>query len=184
MSELDRLLENIRSTDASSQLKSGWQPEYQGDIDIRIDADGSWYHQGRKFQRESLVKLFAGILRREKNEYFLVTPAEKLRIQVDDAAFVAVLVEQVEDHGKQAIVFTTNIGDKIILDKEHPIRVEINPITEQPRPYLMVRAGLEALINRSAFYELVNMASEVTRNQHCYLAVSSMGIQFELGVIS
>ena len=181
MSELERLLADINSADAASEAKSRWQPEQQGEIDIRIAADGSWYHQGRKFQRASLVKLFAGILRREGDAYFLVTPVEKLRIRVDDAPFVAGLVETIEEQGQQVIVFTTNIGERIMLDGEHAMRMETDATSGQPRPYIHLRAGLEALISRSAFYDLVNLAVETSRDGNRYLSVTSRGANFELG---
>lgn len=128
-----------------------------------------------------MVKLFAGILRRDGDEYFLVTPAEKLRIQVDDAPFVAALVERIEENGLQAIVFTTNTGEQIIVDRDHPVRVDIDASTNQPRPYVHFREGLDALISRSAFYDLLNLADETERDGVVYLSISSMGEKFELG---
>jgi hypothetical protein len=181
MSELERLFDDINSADEASKSKSHWQPEQQGEIDIRIASDGNWYHQGRQFQRAALVKLFSSILRREGDAYFLVTPVEKLRIQVDDAPFVATLVECIEEQNRQFIVFTTNIGEPIILDQEHGLRIELDAGSGQLRPYIFLRAGLEALINRSAFYDLVNMAVETSRDGHSYLSVTSGGDKFELG---
>ena len=181
MSELDTILADIKAGEAISAARRDWNPHYQGEIDIRIAADGSWFHQQRRFQRDSMVKLFAGILRREDEEYFLVTPAEKLRIEVEDAPFVATLVERVEDNGQQAIVFTTNIGERVMVDLEHAIRVEIDADTNAPRPYVHVRAGLDALISRSAFYDLLNLAQESERDGNSYLSVTSLGEEFELG---
>jgi hypothetical protein len=181
MSELDQILADIKAGEASSATRRDWNPPCQGDIDIRIAADGSWFHQQRRFQRDSLVKLFAGILRREDEEYFLVTPAEKLRIEVEDAPFIATLVESVEDDGQQAIVFTTNIGERIVADREHAIRVEIDAATGAPRPYVHVREGLDALISRSAFYDLLNLAQVKERDGAGYLSVTSLGQEFELG---
>lgn len=181
MSELDQILADINAGEASSAARRDWNPPCQGDIDIRIAADGSWFHQQRRFQRDSLVKLFAGILQREDEEYFLVTPAEKLRIEVEDAPFIATLVERVEDNGQQAIVFTTNIGERVVVDHEHAIRVEIDADTNAPRPYVHVRAGLDALISRSAFYDLLNLARESERDGAGYLSVTSLGEEFELG---
>ena len=181
MSELDEILADIKAGEASTAARRDWNPRCQGEIDIRIAADGSWFHQQRRFQRDSLVKLFSGILRREGEEYFLATPAEKLRIEVEDAPFVATLVESFEDNGQQAIVFTTNIGDRIIVDREHAIRVEIDADTNAPRPYVHVREGLDALISRSAFYDLLNLAQESERDGSGYLSVTSLGKEFELG---
>jgi hypothetical protein len=181
MSELDQILADIKAGEASSATRRDWNPHCQGEIDIRIAVDGSWFHQQRRFRRDSLVKLFAGILRREDEEYFLVTPAEKLRIEVEDAPFVATLVESVEDNGRQAIVFTTNIGERVVADREHAIRVEIDAATKTPRPYVHVRAGLDALISRSAFYDLLNLAQVKERDGAGYLCVTSLGEEFELG---
>lgn len=130
-----------------------------------------------------MVKLFAGILRHENEAYFLVTPVEKLRIQVEDAPFVATLVEQIDDDGTPAIVFTTNIGERVVVDREHALRVEVDAGSRQPRPYVHLRDGLDALISRSAFYDLLNLARETQRDGGNYLAVSSRGHEFELGSI-
>ena len=181
MSELEQILADIESSTATQAARRDWNPHHQGKIDIRIAADGTWFHQGRRFKRDSMVKLFAGILRREDDAYFLVTPAEKLRIQVEDAPFVATLVESIEDKGQPAIVFTTNIGEKIVVDHGHPIRVAFDATTREPRPYVHLREGLEALISRSAFYDLLNLATETKRDGVGYLSVTSQGEEFELG---
>jgi len=181
MSQLDQILADIESSEATFTARRDWNPRNQGEIDIRIAADGTWFHEGRQFKRDSMVKLFAGILRREGEAYYLVTPAEKLRIQVDDAPFVATLVERIEENGQQAIVFTTNTGEKIIVDRDHPVRVDIDGDNNQPRPYVHFREGLDALISRSAFYDLLNFADESSRDGVAYLSISSMGEEFELG---
>ncbi len=181
MSELDQILSAIESDESIHADRRHWNPQQQGEIDIRIAADGNWFHEGRRFQRDAMVKLFAGILRREDSDYFLVTPVEKLRIQVEDAPFIANLVERVDDNGKTAIVFTTNIGERIVVDADHAIRVDIDAKTREPRPYVHFHDGLEALISRSAFFDLLNLAHEFTRDGNRYLAVTSMGQEFELG---
>ncbi len=181
MSELEQILSAIESDESTHATRRHWNPRHQGEIDIRIAADGSWFHEGRRFQRDAMVKLFAGILRREDNDYYLVTPVEKLRIQVEDAPFVANLVERVDDNGKTAIVFTTNIGERIVVDSDHAIRVDIDTNTREPRPYVHFHDGIEALIGRSAFFDLLNFAHEIARDGGRYLAVTSMGQEFELG---
>lgn len=181
MPELEQILADIKASETSIATRRDWNPSYQGEIDIRIAADGHWYHQGRRFQRDSLVKLFAGILRREQDDYFLVTPAEKLRIEVEDAPFVATLVEQIEDKGQQALVFTTNIGERVVVDSDHPIRVEIDAKSGEPRPYVHLHDGLEALISRRAFFDLANLAEERERDGAGYLFVTSLDQSFELG---
>ena len=111
MSDLDQLLDKIEQLESASRKRGNWQPEQQGSIDIRIAVDGSWYHEGRAFRRPALVKLFASVLRKEETGYYLVTPVEKLAIQVDDVPFVASLLEQVINNGRQDLVFTTNLGE-------------------------------------------------------------------------
>lgn len=179
MCELDQLLANIDQAKDKSEARKHWHPSHVGVIDIRIATDGSWFHEGRPFQRLSLVKLFASVLQREGDEYFLLTPAEKLKIQVDDAPFIATMVESKES----AIVFTTNLGDRILLDEHHPIRVDIDRQTQIPRPYVHYRDGLDALISRSAFFDLINLAEEQQRDGKFYLTISSLGQEFELGCI-
>ena len=181
MSELDQLLNEIERAESASQKRSSWQPKLEGSIDIRIAVDGIWYHQGRMFRRSAIVKLFASVLRKEDKGYYLVTPAEKLAIQVDDAPFVATIVEPVTDNGQQALVFTTNLGERIVADQQHPIRVEINPLNEEPRPYIRVRDQLDALIGRNAFYDLLSLARETKRDGQHFLTINSMGTEFILG---
>jgi hypothetical protein len=183
MSELDQILADIQSVKDSHALRGRWNPQQRGRIDIRIAADGDWYHEGRRIQRDALVKLFAGILRREDDSYYLVTPVEKLAIQVDDAPFMATLVERVGGGDESAIVFTTNIGERIVVDREHALRIEIDRTTGEPRPYVELYNGLEALIGRSAFYDLLNLAQEKQDDAGAYLAITSMGQEFRLGSI-
>lgn len=183
MSELNQILADIESVEASQALRSGWNPGQKGKIDIRIRADGSWYHEGRRIQREALVKLFAGILRCEENCFYLVTPVEKLAIEVEDAPFLATLVERIVEDGVTAIVFTTNIGERVIVDREHQVHIDIDADTDQPRPYVALRDGMDALISRSAFYDLLNLAEERQREDGVHLVIHSMGQEFELGNI-
>ena len=181
MSELDQLLSDIEAAESNSLARRSWQPKHKGTIDIRIAVDGTWYHEGRVFQRPALVKLFASVLHKEDNDYYLMTPAEKLSIQVDDAPFVATLVEQIDNGKHSALVFTTNLGERIVVDEKHPVRVEIDSSNNEPRPYIHVRDGLEALIGRTAFFDLVNTADERKRDGKLFLTVISMGSEFILG---
>jgi hypothetical protein len=184
MSNLDLLLANIEQTESLNQAQKDWHPTRTGSIDIRISKDGTWFHEGRPFQRTALVKLFASVLRREGDTHYLVTPAEKLAIQVDDAPFVATTMQTFKHDNEQAIAFTTTLGDSIIADRNHPIRVDIDQNSQQPKPYIHFRDDLDALISRSAFFDLANMAQEVKRGGHVYLTVHSMGIEFTLGCYS
>jgi len=181
MSGLEQILADIEAAQASSEARRAWNPARVGEIDMRIAVDGTWYHEGRPIRRDSLVRLFAGVLRREGDEYFLVTPAEKLRIRVDDAPFVAGTVERIDDGGQAAIVLTTNIGTRVVVDAAHPLRVEIDEHSGEPRPYVQLHDGLEALIGRGAFFELANFGEERQRDGARVLCVSSRGASFELG---
>ncbi len=152
-----------------------WQPQRVGDIDIRIKADGRWFHDGAEIKRQRLVELFATILRRDPDGYCLVTPAEKLRIQVDDAPFVAIDMESAGEGQERRLILTTNVGDHVLVDAAHPITVLDN--RGEPRPYVEVRADLRALIGRSVFYRLVDLG-EV---RDSVLEVWSSGTRFVLG---
>jgi hypothetical protein len=132
-----------------------WNPAHCGDIDIRIARDGTWFHEGTPVGRRELVRLFSTILRRDGDDYVLVTPAEKMRIVVEDAPFLAVLL-RVEGEGRdQRLIFTTNVGDETVASADNPIRVEIDAATREPSPYVHVRRGLEAKISRPVFYQMV-----------------------------
>ena len=130
-----------------------WNPPFCGDLDIRIARDGTWFYLGTPIGRPALVKLFSSILKKEAGKYYLVTPVEKVGIQVDDAPFVAVDVE----HRDGDLHFTTQVGDSMIAGPDHPIRVERDPETGEPSPYVLVRSNLEALIDRKSFYRLVDL---------------------------
>ncbi len=156
-----------------------WHPAHCGEIDIVIRANGQWIHEGSPIGREALVRLFSTVLRLDPDGYHLVTPAEKMRITVEDAPFVAVKVERITDERGGVLRFTTNVGDEVEADAAHPIRVETDRLTGEPRPYVMVRRGLEALIARPVFYELVDMAAEPPGEDA--LVVDSAGERFVLG---
>jgi len=154
-----------------------WNPARCGEIDIVIRRDGAWVHEGARINRTALVRLFSTILRKDPDGFHLVTPAEKLKITVEDAPFVAVRV----DREGEALKFTTNVGDEVEAGADDPIRVEIDPDSGEPRPYVHVRRGLEALISRPAFYELAEMAEERDTPQGPMLGVVSNGAWFALG---
>jgi hypothetical protein len=134
------------------------QPFLCGDVDIRIARDGTWFYHGSPIGRKRLVKLFASVLRREASgDFWLVTPAEKCRIQVDDAPFTAVEMS-VEGTGRnQRLTFRTNVDENVIAGPGHPLRVAMDPATGEPSPYIYVRDGLEALIVRAVFYDLADL---------------------------
>ncbi|MFY0636133.1 MAG: DUF1285 domain-containing protein [Vannielia sp.] len=136
-----------------------WNPEFCGDLDMRIARDGTWFYLGTPIGRPELVRLFSTILKKEGGDYFLVTPVEKVGITVDDAPFVAVDFTASGSGEAQVLTFETNVGDVSEAGPENPIRVERDPETGEPSPYVHVRAGLEALIDRKSFYRLVEIGS-------------------------
>ena len=154
-----------------------WHPSHCGEIDIRIRRDGSWLHEGAPIGREALVRLFSTILRLDPDGYHLVTPGEKLRIVVEDAPFQAVRV----DREGGVLRFTTNVGDTVEAGPGDAIRVETDPATGEPAPYVHVRRGLEARLSRPVFYELVDMAETRAGPAGPELGVESQGVWFPLG---
>lgn len=132
-----------------------WNPPFCGDIDMRIAADGTWFYMNSPIGRKPLMKLFASVLRKDDHAYFLVTPVEKCGIRVDDAPFTAIRM-QVEGQGQtQVVSFETNCDDAVTVDADHPLRFAEEQGTGGLKPYVMVRAGLEALVVRALFYDLV-----------------------------
>jgi uncharacterized protein len=131
-----------------------WNPPYCGELDIVIRADGSWWHEGSPIGRPAMVQLFASILKREEDRFFLVTPVEKVGITVEDAPFLAVDAEIAPDR----VTFTTNTGETVVAGPDNPIILRGS--SETPRPYVHVRSGLEALIDRKTFYRLAAEAEE------------------------
>lgn len=135
-----------------------WHPAHCGDSAMRIAADGTWFHEGTPIGRPELVRLFSTILRREPDGGFvLVTPGEKLDIAVDDAPFVAVAAESEGEGEGRRLAFRLNTGDHVLAGPENRLRIE-SASDGTPRPYLHVRRGLEALVNRATFYQLADWA--------------------------
>jgi hypothetical protein len=141
-----------------------WNPPFCGDLDIRIARDGTWYYLGTPIGRPGLVALFSSILKREGDRFYLVTPVEKVGITVEDAPFVAVDFTATGDGPDQAVTFTTQVGDEVTANPDHPLRVERDAETGEPAPYVMVRDGLEALIDRKSFYRLVEICTHAPHN--------------------
>ena len=155
-----------------------WNPPHCGDIDITIRKDGVWLHEGGPIGREALVRLFSTVLRKDADGIYLVTPAEKLKITVEDAPFLAVAVEQ----DASGVRFVTNVGDIVEAGPDHEIRVAHGG-DGQPRPYLHVRGGLEALVTRPVFYELVEMGERRETPAGPRLELASHGARFDLGAL-
>ncbi|MDX2101485.1 MAG: DUF1285 domain-containing protein [Alphaproteobacteria bacterium] len=144
---------------------------------FRIDRAGQWWHDGGLIRREGLVRLFAGILRREGEEHWLVTPVERERVEVEEAAFLVTTLTTTGQGADRRIEVETNVGIRAVVGPNNPLRVETTPGTGEPRPYILIRNGVEARVVRSAFYHLVELAEECQGR----LGVWSQGAFFPLG---
>ena len=153
-----------------------WNPPHCGELDMRIARDGTWFYLGTPIGRKELVRLFSTILRKDGEDYVLVTPVGKVGITVDDAPFVAVDFEVSDKGPDQTLTFVTNVGDRTTAGPEAPIRVERDPETGEPAPYVLVRANLEALIDRKSFYRLV----ELGEHQDGWFGLRSSGVFFPI----
>jgi len=156
-----------------------WNPANCGDIGLEIRRDGSWWQNGVRFSRDKLVRLFSTILRKDSDGYYLVTPHEKVVVRVEDAPFMGVRADRHESDGHQVILVTTNVGDVVAVDAEHPLRVVTDRQTGEPSTYVLVRGGLEARLARPPYYELVNWAEDETGDGT--MSVASSGARFPIG---
>jgi hypothetical protein len=161
-----------------------WNPPFCGDLDMRIASDGTWFYLGTPIGRLALVKLFASVLRRDGDRYFLVTPVEKCGIVVDDAPFLAVemrLDPEPKGRGQgQVLRFRTNVDDWVACGPEHGLRFVTDPATQGIKPYLHVRRGLWAKIARPLLYDLVELGEERLIDGRPMFGVSSMGVFFAM----
>ena len=156
-----------------------WDPPFCGNLDMRIAADGTWYYLKTPIGRPALVKLFASVLKREGDDYFLVTPVEKCGLQVEDAPFVAVELKVADGDAGQVLNFRTNVDDIVAVGPEHPLRFAIEEKTQGLKPYILLRGRLEALVTRALNYDLVDLALE-TCPPGAGLGVWSGGVFFPL----
>jgi len=172
--------------DFSKRKKKGippvekWNPPFCGDIDMHILRNGKWTYMGSEIKRPAMIKLFSNIIRLDDDgHYYLVTPVEKVRIKVDDVPFVAVSMNKTEDEGINCLSFMTNVQDEVKLSKENPIEIVIND-NDEPSPYITVRKNLKALISRSVYYDLINMAEEEMIDDKKFLVIKSNNTSFKL----
>ena len=175
----DNLVESVRKASKRGPPPVHlWNPPFCGDLDMRIARDGTWFYLGTPIGRKPLVKLFSSIMRKDGDDYFLVTPVEKVGIKVDDAPFVAVDFE-VEGEGRsQSVTFTTNVDEVTTAGDKRPIRVPRDPRTGEVSPYVLVRSNLEALIDRKSFYRLVEICSHERHDGEDWFGLWSEGTFF------
>ncbi len=173
----EKLAEQLPNESRKSGLPplESWHPELSGDMDMRISRDGQWIYQGDPIRRDALVRLFASILRREDDgEYYLVTPVEKWRIQVEDTPLLAhTLNVQGEGRG-QEVSLVTNVGETLVISDEHPLTVGCYPDGDEPRPVVLVRHGVEARLTTSAYYDLAgHLVEQIVDGEPVYGLYSS-----------
>ena len=167
---------------ASTPSVHAWNPDHCGDIGLEIRRDGSWWYRGSRIGRERLVKLFARILRKDDDGlHYLVTPVEKIVIHVETAPFLAVRLDVLDAGAAPRLRFTTNLGDVVDAGPERPIRVETDPDTLEPTPFVRIRGGLDALMTRPVFFDLVEAAQreETGGGREAWVA-GSQGARFVL----
>ena len=157
-----------------------WNPPFCGDLDIRIARNGTWYYLGTPIGRFELVKLFSSILKIEDGKYFLVTPIEKVGIKVDDAPFVAVDFNEIEITGEKALKFETQVGDEVIASDKNPIRVVRDAVSDEPAPYIHIRNGLDALIDRKTFYRLIDIGQHKKYENDDWFGIESASAFFPI----
>lgn len=159
-----------------------WNPDKSGDMDLRIDREGQWIHEGDPIRRPALVKLFASILKREGDSYFLVTPVEKWQINVDVAPFFMVSAEKLYRSGEQAIQLRSISGDQLLIGPNNPLWVDYDEANNQPVPLVTVRDNLNGLLSRSLYYQLVDWAHMESNDDGSQtLRLRSMGVDYLLG---
>ncbi|WP_438865168.1 DUF1285 domain-containing protein [Neptunicella sp.] len=156
-----------------------WDPPLCGEIDLVIKYDGSWHYAGSPINRKALVKLFASVLRKENQQYFLVTPVEKVIIRVEDAPFIITQWNQLQGQ----LYFTTSIDDEIQVSNNHPVELLKNNVTGETLPYCLVRDNLWARLHQNVFYQLAGAGNIDHWQGKEHLLIKSGDYQFSLGEV-
>lgn len=160
-----------------------WHPPYCGDIGLKIRGDGTWLYRESPIRRPAMVRLFASVLRKDANgRTYLVTPAEKVDVEVEDAPFLAVDLDMLGQGREQQIAFRTNVDDVVVCGPEHPLRFAEQEPGKGLKPYVLVRGRLEALLTRALLHDLVALAVEETREDQRVTGVWSGGAFFPISV--
>ncbi|MBI1631345.1 DUF1285 domain-containing protein [Brucella abortus] len=156
-----------------------WNPDFCGDLDMEIKADGTWFYMGTPIGRKQLVRLFSTVLRKDEDgKTDLVTPVEKVGIRVEDAPFIAVEMDVSGEGETQVLTLRTNVGDVVEAGADHPLRFAVEPESGGLKPYILVRGRLEALVARSVMYDLVALGEEIEIDGVMTFAVRSGGAVF------
>jgi hypothetical protein len=175
--DLETFQKQISAQNAAMPPVDKWDPEFCGDIDIQIKHDGSWYYMGTPIARKPLVKLFANVLKREDEHYFLVTPVEKLGIRVEDVPFIITQWQKQDDK----LLFTTNTGQDLVVSTENPVKIFVDKITGAHLPYALVRKNLWARFHQNVFYQLTELGEEQELDSKRHLICNSGDYHFSLG---
>jgi hypothetical protein len=180
----DLLSESKKYSDTLPPIHQ-WHPELSGDIAIGIDREGRWFHDSVEIKRASIITLFSKLLKLEESDYFLVSPNEKWRIQVDVAPLFVISASLEVRQGHQAIVCQTLTGDTILIGRDNPLQMKQDVANEQTYPLLLVRDNISALISRATFYQLVNWSiCRIHQDGQKEQLIESMGCEFSLGLYS
>lgn len=178
---LEALISRAASTGKGLPPVEKWNPEFCGDLDMEIRADGTWFYMGTPIGRAPLVRLFSTVLRKDEDgKTYLVTPVEKVGIRVEDAPFVGVEMNVSAQGADQILTFRTNVGDVVAAGADHPMRFEIAGDNEELKPYLHVRGRLEALISRALMYDIVELGRPETIDGIETFCVRSGGLAFPI----
>ncbi len=181
---LQDLMKALQDTEAGERPVEKWNPDYCGEMDMVIKADGSWWHDGGRITRKGLVNLFASILRKDEDgRTYLVTPVEKIGIQVERGHFIATRVDVEGEGENQRLFFTTNLDEVVEAGADNPVRIETDPESLEPAPFVTVRGRLEAAMSRPVFYELVENAVEIETAEGKQLGIYAAGTFFPLGPV-
>ena len=176
MPEIGELFDQLVQEKKSKNLPpvATWKPSNIGKIDIFIDCLGDWYHEGQPIKRQEIINLFSTILRRDEDGYCLVTPYEKLIIEVEDVPFIVVEMASRGENEERELIFRTNVNDVITADNNH--KLWVTNAKEEPRPYLHIRSGLNALLSRPVYYQLIELC--IWDDGNCY--IYSANTRFDL----
>ncbi len=156
-----------------------WNPKFCGTMNLTVKSNGEWWHEGSKINRDAMIKLFASVLWREEGEFYLKTPVEKLRIEVEDAPLLVTHIEKVSIDGKNYLTCITQTDDIVVIDAQHP--VFLREYQGELRPYITVRWDLDALIHRNAFYHLLDEGEFIEHDETTVVKLKSGDFEFSLG---
>lgn len=175
---LESISKQLKDQADSLPPVESWDPPYCGEMDLTIKADGQWFYHGSTISRERLVRLFSTVIKKQDNDYFLVTPVEKLKINVEDKPFVITHWQWLKDLSPKTIELTTNVGDKVLLDHEHALQLDKNQNLQ-----VKIRRNLFASIHRNVFYQWAEIADSIDNEQGQQLVINSAGVAHSLGCI-